>query len=86
MAPCDEEVIFLWVPLAVVDARDVALGVCHIEQVHIATNRCLLPHPLNVVDFGLVVAAAAQEVSAIRIEGKSADWVAIEGLEVFERF
>ena len=41
-----EKVVLLRVPLAVVNAGHVALGVGHIEQVHVTANCCLLSNAL----------------------------------------
>jgi len=85
LATRQEKVVFLRVPLAIVDARYVAFSVRHIEQVHVTADCRLLAYTLCIVDLGLVVPAAAQEVSATRIERQSAHRVSIEGLEVLER-
>ena len=71
-------------PLSVVDASHVPLRVGHVEQVHVAADGRLLAHALAIVDFGLVIAAAAQEVRSTRVEGKCPHGVPIERLEVLE--
>ena len=72
-------------PLAVIYAGNVALGVCHVVEVHVTSNCCFLSYAIRVVDLSLVVATTAEEVRPARVEGESANRVSIKRFEVFER-
>ena len=59
-------------------------GVCHVKQVHITPNSRFLAHSLTVIDLGLVISAAAEEVCSTWIERERSYRVAIKRLKVLK--
>ena len=80
-----EQVVFFWVPLTIIDTRYVALRVCHIEQVHVTPDSCLFPDAFRIVNLSLVISAAAKKMSSTRIERQCPHRMPIERFKVFER-
>jgi hypothetical protein len=62
----------------------VSLRVCHIVQVHVASDSCLLLDSFTVVNFGLGIRAADQKVFSLGTPAQRSDRVSINRLKVLE--
>ena len=71
-------------PLAIVNTGDVSFSVGHIEQVHITADGRLFANSLTIIDLGLVVATAAQEVCPTWIKRQRPHRMSIERFEILE--
>ena len=61
-----EDVLLLRVPLAIVDRCDMAFCVCHVQDIHISSDRRAASDALVTIYFGLVISTAAKEVLPAR--------------------
>ena len=71
-------------PLTIINTGDVPLCVRHIEQVHVTADGRLFANTFAIVDLGLIVATAAEEVCPTWIKRQRPYWVSIKRLEILE--